>query len=103
MGTEARAVLLTGGASGIGAATVRHFTAQGWNVVVNYFLEIEAAAAEQLVDEASAAGLQGLAVQGDVGIDADCRRMADAATTRFARIDALVSSAGTTGCCRSAI
>jgi NAD(P)-dependent dehydrogenase (short-subunit alcohol dehydrogenase family) len=94
--TAAKVVLVTGGASGIGASTVRHFIAQGWNVVVNYFLESEAAAAEQLVVEASAAGLHGLAVRGDVGIDGDCRRMADAATTRFGRIDALVSSAGTT-------
>ncbi len=94
--TDARVVLVTGGASGIGAATVRHFTAQGWNVVVNYYLDGEAAAAQQLVDEASATGLQGLAVKGDVGVDADCKCMADAAATRFGRIDALVSSAGAT-------
>jgi len=94
--TGARVALVTGGASGIGAATVRHFMAQGWDVVVNYFLEGEAPAANQLVEEASAAGLQGLAVRGDVGIDEDCRRIADAATTRFGRIDALISCAGTT-------
>jgi 3-oxoacyl-[acyl-carrier protein] reductase len=94
--TGVRVVLVTGGASGIGAATVRHFIAQGWNVVVNYFLESEAAAAEQLLEEASAAGQHGLAVRGDVGIDEDCRRMADAGTTRFGRIDALVSCAGIT-------
>ncbi|ARR55069.1 short-chain dehydrogenase [Rhizorhabdus wittichii DC-6] len=92
--TDARVVLVTGGASGIGAATVRHFIAQGWNVVVNYFMEREAEAAEALVEEAVSAGLRGLAVRGDVGRDEDCRRMAEAAMARFGRIDGLVSSAG---------
>ena len=91
----ARVVLVTGGASGIGAATVRHFARQGWNVVVNFLLESEAAAAERLVSEALAAGVEGIAVQGDVGLDTDCRRLASAAAARFGRIDALVSSAGT--------
>lgn len=92
--TEPKVVLVTGGASGIGAATVRHFIAQGWNVVVNYFLESEAEAAEALVAEAMAAGRQGLALRGDVGRDEDCRRLAEAAIARFGRIDGLVSSAG---------
>lgn len=93
---EEKVVLVTGGASGIGAATVRHFTARGWTAIVNYFLESEAAAAEQLVAEAAAAGSQALAIQGDVGRDEDCRHMAAVAMARFGRIDTLVSSAGTT-------
>lgn len=93
---EARIVLVTGGASGIGAATVRYFAAQGWHVVVNYYLDSEAAAVARLIDNASAAGGQALAVQGDVGRDEDCRRMATAALERFGRIDAVISSAGTT-------
>ena len=93
--TEQRVVLITGGASGIGAATVRHFLAQGWNVIVNYFLEGEAAPVEQLKAEAAAATLQCLPIRGDVGVDDDCRRMAEAGVAHFGRIDALVSSAGT--------
>jgi NAD(P)-dependent dehydrogenase (short-subunit alcohol dehydrogenase family) len=92
---DSRVVLVTGGASGIGAATVRQFLAQGWTVVVNYFQESEAAIAKQLVGEASAGSTRGLAVRGDVGIDEDCRRMAQEAMARFGRIDALVSCAGT--------
>jgi NAD(P)-dependent dehydrogenase (short-subunit alcohol dehydrogenase family) len=92
---EQRVVLVTGGASGIGAATVRNFIAQGWNVIVNYFLEREAAAAEQLAAEAAAANLRCLTVRGDVGVDEDCRRMAAMGMAQFGRIDALVSSAGT--------
>lgn len=94
--SETKVVLVTGGASGIGAATVRHFIARGWNVVVNYFLESEIEASAELVAEAMAVGLQGLAVRGDVGVDADCRRMAAVAAERFGRIDALICCAGTT-------
>lgn len=92
----AKVVLVTGGVSGIGAATVRHFLAQGWHVAINYFLESERSAAEQLVEEASATCLRGLAVQGDVGRDEDCRRNAATTLERLGRIDALVNCAGTT-------
>jgi 3-oxoacyl-[acyl-carrier protein] reductase len=89
--SEARVVVVTGGASGIGAGCVRHFSAQGWRVVVNYFLEAEQAAAQALVAEG-----RGIAVRGDVSRDEDCRAIAAQALAAFGRIDALVSSAGTT-------
>lgn len=87
--SESKVVVVTGGASGIGAGCVRHFIAQGWRVVVNYFLEGDKAAAEALV-----AGGKGIAVQGDVSRDEDCRAIAAQAEAAFGRIDALVSSAG---------
>lgn len=87
----ARVAVVTGGASGIGAACVRRFVEEGWTVVVNYFLGSERAAAEAL-----AAGSRGIAVQGDVSRDDDCRRLAAEAGAAFGRIDALVNSAGTT-------
>ena len=93
---DARVVIVTGGATGIGAACVEHFVAQSWNVVVNFFLPEQADAAAALVARAEAAGLAGFAVQGDVSRDEDCRRMAAAAVERFGRLDALVSSAGVT-------
>jgi 3-oxoacyl-[acyl-carrier protein] reductase len=70
---------------------VRHFTEQGWRVVVNYYLDGERPAAEAL-----ASASQGIAVQGDVSRDDDCRRIAKTAVDTFGRIDALVNSAGTT-------
>ena len=88
---ESRVVVVTGGASGIGAACVRRFTEAGWRVVVSYYLDSEKAAADAL----AAAG-RGIAVQGDVGNDADCRRLAREAGDAMGRIDALINSAGTT-------
>ena len=48
-----RAVLITGGAAGIGASLVEHFTAQGARVA---FLDIATAAAHGLVERVTAAG-----------------------------------------------
>src|ERR1700722_1161615 len=91
-----RVAFITGGASGIGAACARHFCAQGWDVVVNYFSAARQSAAEELVALAERSGRAGLAIQGDVSCDEDCRRMALAIAARFGRLDSLVSSAGTT-------
>lgn len=88
---EQRVALVTGGASGIGAACVRRFVDEGWRVVVNYFAESEKPAADALV-----AGGRGIVVQGDVTRDDDCRRVAAEADRAFGRLDALVNSAGTT-------
>ncbi len=48
-----RVVLVTGGASGIGASIVEHFSAQGSRVA---FLDIDRAAAERLLEAIGATG-----------------------------------------------
>ena len=88
---QGKRAVVTGGASGIGASCVRHFLGQGWKVVLNYFQDSEQADAEALV-----ANEGGVIVKGDVGRDEDCRRIAAHAVETYGRIDALVSSAGTT-------
>ncbi|KAF5275152.1 hypothetical protein FQA39_LY18670 [Lamprigera yunnana] len=70
-------------------ACVSYFSDRGWRVVVNYFLPSEQDAAHALAAQSG-----GIAVMGDVSVDADCRRIAAEAFESFGRIDALVSSAG---------
>jgi 3-oxoacyl-[acyl-carrier protein] reductase len=86
-----RVVIITGGASGIGAGCVRVFVSNGWNVVLNYYQDSEKESAEALVADGV-----GIAVQGDISRDQDCRRIAAAASGAYGRLDALVNSAGTT-------
>lgn len=91
-----KSVVVTGGASGIGAACVRRFAQEGWDVCINFFLDSEREAADTLTRGCEEAGASAVIVQGDVSNDDDCRRIASVAMDGFGRIDAVVSSAGAT-------
>jgi NADP-dependent 3-hydroxy acid dehydrogenase YdfG len=85
-----RVLVITGASSGIGAATARHASAEGWRVV------LAARSRERL--EALAGELGGperaLAVPCDVTEWEDQQRMAAAALSAFGRIDAAFANAG---------
>jgi 3-oxoacyl-[acyl-carrier protein] reductase len=85
-----KVALITGGSSGIGAATAKELAHRGWRVAINY--AHNAAAAEKMARECDGA----IAVQGDVAIDADCRRITKAVVDQFGSLDALINNAGTT-------
>jgi 3-oxoacyl-[acyl-carrier protein] reductase len=85
-----KVVIVTGSSSGIGAACALELSRRGWSVVVNF--SKNAAEAQKVVAQCKDA----IAVQADVGEDADCRRLAQAALDKWGRIDALVNNAGTT-------
>jgi 3-oxoacyl-[acyl-carrier protein] reductase len=87
---DQKVAIVTGSASGIGAATAVELSRRGWRVVVNYSKSKEKA--EQTVKNCPEA----IAVQADVGEDAQCRKLAQAALDKWGRIDALVNNAGTT-------
>jgi 3-oxoacyl-[acyl-carrier protein] reductase len=91
--TEARKVaIVTGSATGVGAATALVLARRGYDVVINYSRsEVEAQASEAACREA---GADTLLRRADVASDADCRALAAAAVERWGRIDALVNNAG---------
>ncbi|WP_374666281.1 SDR family NAD(P)-dependent oxidoreductase [Ramlibacter sp.] len=93
MSSEPRRVaVITGSATGVGAATALQLAGRGWNVLINYAKsEAEARAAQAACREA---GADTLLLRGDVAQDADCRAMVDAVVQRWGRIDALVNNAG---------
>jgi len=89
-----RCVLITGSATGVGAAAALAFARRGYAVLVNYSTsEAEARETERACREA---GADALAVQGDVSDDAACRRLVQAAVDRWKRLDVLVNNAGVT-------
>lgn len=89
-----RVALITGGGTGVGAATALKLAARGWNVALNYSRSAEAA--EATAAECRALGVEAEALKGDVAQDADCRRLAEETAAGWGRIDALVNNAGVT-------
>jgi 3-oxoacyl-[acyl-carrier protein] reductase len=94
MELEGRAAIVTGGGTGVGAATARALAKRGCAVLVNYSRSKDAA--EQVAAEVEEAGAKALAFQCDVADDAACRAMVATAHKAFGRLDVLVNNAGVT-------
>ena len=91
----AKVALVTGGSRGIGAAACRLLARDGWDVAVNY--RTDAPAAEAVVADVTAAGRRAIAIQGDVGEEADVIRMFETAERALGPVTGLVNSAGVIG------
>ena len=84
--------IVTGSASGLGAATAAILAKGGARIVVNY--SNSKTEAEATADLCRKAGAEVVVVQGDVSRDEDCRKIAAAAP--WGGLDVLVNNAGTT-------
>lgn len=89
---SAKALLVTGGSRGIGAAISLQAARQGWRVAVNFHSNRDAA--DRVVDEIEAAGGEAFAIQGDASSETDIVFMFAEVDRRFGRLDALVNNAG---------
>jgi 3-oxoacyl-[acyl-carrier protein] reductase len=88
-----RAALVTGGASGIGLATVQLLAQSGATVAVNYLPDDARGAT--VVAELKAAGAKVVAAPGDVSNERDAETMVERAIEQLGRLDLLVNNAGT--------
>ena len=89
---KGKAVLVTGGSTGIGAAAARAFARQGARTMIHYNASEAAAAA--LVAEISKAGGEAHMVGGDVTDLAQVSRIVGQTATKLGRIDILVNNVG---------
>jgi 3-oxoacyl-[acyl-carrier protein] reductase len=88
------AAIVTGSATGIGAAIAKRLASKGCNVAIN-FTRSEAEA-EETAAACEAFGVEALLCKADVASDADCSRMVALAMDKWGRLDALVNNAGVT-------
>ncbi|MCK1419906.1 SDR family oxidoreductase [Bradyrhizobium sp. 180] len=94
MAKDSLCAVVTGSASGLGAATAEILARSGARLVINYSSsQKEAEATAELCRKAGAAEV--LVAQGDVSKDDDCRKIV-AAAAGWGRLDVLVNNAGTT-------
>lgn len=85
-------ILITGGSRGIGAETVKLAAARGYRVAFTYLNREETARA--LVSQVEAGGGTAIALQADVGIEADVLRVFAEVDARLGTLTALVNNAG---------
>lgn len=88
MRLEHKRCVITGGASGIGAATARRFVAEGAEILL---VDVDIGAAEELAAELGSAAM---ATKCDVRVEAQVRRAAQVALERWGGVDVLVNNAG---------
>ena len=94
MSRDGLCAVVTGSASGLGAATAAILAKGGARIVVNY--SSSAKEAEATADLCRAAGAEVVVVvQGDVSSDEDCKKIV-AAAAPWGRLDALINNAGIT-------
>ncbi|MDG4762982.1 3-ketoacyl-ACP reductase [Solwaraspora sp. WMMD406] len=90
--TSDRTAIVTGGSRGIGRGIVLALAAAGYDVVVNYARNADAARA--VGEEVEALGRRASLVPADISVAADRERLVDSTLATFGRIDLLVNNAG---------
>lgn len=88
LGLEGTAVLVTGAARGIGAATARALAAEGVRVAIHYHSSAREA-------ESLAAQIDGVPLQADLRDEAAADALVPQAVEKLGRLDACVANAGT--------
>ena len=92
--TDKKVAIVTGSATGVGAAAAILLAERGCNVVVNYTRS--KAEAEETARACQQHGAETIVFQGDVGEESACQGMAKAAVDKWGRIDYLINNAART-------
>jgi 2-hydroxycyclohexanecarboxyl-CoA dehydrogenase len=88
---DGKVAAVTGGASGIGEATIRRFVAEGASVA---FCDRDGERGQRVAAEVETAGAKVAFTQADVGTEAACLAFVNGAAQKFGRLDILVNNAG---------
>src|SRR5580693_8713940 len=88
---DGKVAAVTGGASGIGEATVRRFAAEGARVA---FCDRDSERGQRVAAELAAAGAKIVFTHADVATEAACLGFVNGAGEKFGRLDILVNNAG---------
>src|SRR5437868_15425222 len=87
-------IVITGASDGIGAEMARQWAARGGKDCALVLAARSVDKLEAVATECRSRGAQVLVQRCDVGVQADCIALIDAAVNAFGRIDTLVNNAG---------
>jgi 2-hydroxycyclohexanecarboxyl-CoA dehydrogenase len=88
---DGKVAAVTGGASGIGEATVRRFVAEGASVA---FCDRDSERGQRVADELETVGAKVAFTLADVGTEAACLDFVNGAAQKFGHLDILINNAG---------
>lgn len=88
---KGKTAIITGGNSGVGAATAMLFARNGANVVISARRQ---AALDEVASKITAEGGSVITVSTDISKDEDCKALMSTAIEKFGKIDILVNNAG---------
>jgi NAD(P)-dependent dehydrogenase (short-subunit alcohol dehydrogenase family) len=89
---KGKAVLITGGSRGLGAATAEAFADHGADVAISYVTSADKAKA--VVEKLKAKGVRAIALKSDQADLASAKPLIDAVIAEFGKLDVLVNNAG---------
>lgn len=91
MSFRGKVVFVSGGSSGIGAATAREFSKEGASVVI---VARNVAKMKQVASECEQLGERPLLITADISKDADAKRAMEETVRTYGKLDILVNNAG---------
>ncbi len=89
-----KVAIVTGSATGLGAACAIDLAGRGYNVAINYTKSKKEA--DETYAAVKAKGVEAILVQADMGQDDDCKKLAAETLKAWGRVDGLINNAGTT-------
>jgi NAD(P)-dependent dehydrogenase (short-subunit alcohol dehydrogenase family) len=93
MRLQDKVVLITGAGSGLGRESALLFSSEGAKVAV---VDVDPSRALEATTMVEAQGGEAIAVEADVGVEADVERAVTATVERFGRLDVMFANAGVT-------
>jgi 3-oxoacyl-[acyl-carrier protein] reductase len=91
---EKKVAIITGGSRGIGASIAKSLAIDGFNVVINFVSNENAA--YLVLDECNKISSDNMIYKADVSNFSECENMVNAVLEKYGRIDVLVNNAGIT-------
>jgi dehydrogenase/reductase SDR family member 7B len=86
-----KVVIITGGSSGIGKALAEEFGKKGAKILIT---GRKKEALDEVITSLKSQNIEAVGFQGDVSVEADNQKMANAAIDAFGKIDILINNAG---------